>query len=330
MIVHLHVRDGVVHILNAFHVADRCCIAARTAGRRRGAEYRGDPSASSPPANHVGSRTINVMLQVVLARTRSASPARRRPWRSPPLRRCNPRRPASESAAQHLACEPSPSRLEAGDLGGDLLAAIWPCVATQTSQPSGRTSAVQFNGSIGACARIRHFVHRFDFLGRGGSAAGVACFARHRAGLSDRSSMVLRLAAPFSARLLAPSSHWMSSALRPCMALQYSSATTATPFDLHDLLHAGTALAFVASKLATLPPNTGQRASTAVQHPRKAHIEAKSAVPLTLAGVSRRFDGLADQLEIARRPSARRWPARAVSRRPRPGSVGQSRLRSQY
>ena len=62
----------------------------------------------------------------------------------------------------------------------------------------------------------------------------------------------------------APSSHCTSSTRRPCMAFQVLSATTATPFEICTTLFTpGTALAFVASKLFTLPPNTGQRATTA-------------------------------------------------------------------
>ena len=61
-----------------------------------------------------------------------------------------------------------------------------------------------------------------------------------------------------------PSSHWTVSARRPCIALQVLSATTATPFEICTTSFTpGTAFAFAASKLFTLPPNTGQRATTA-------------------------------------------------------------------
>ncbi len=61
-----------------------------------------------------------------------------------------------------------------------------------------------------------------------------------------------------------PSSHFTSSARRPCIAAQVLSAITATPLEIcTTVLTPGTALAFVASKLATFPPNTGHRATTA-------------------------------------------------------------------
>ena len=63
---------------------------------------------------------------------------------------------------------------------------------------------------------------------------------------------------------LGPSSHFTSSALRPSIAVQVLSATTAMPLEIWiTSFTPGTAFAFAASKLATFPPNTGQRATTA-------------------------------------------------------------------
>ena len=59
--------------------------------------------------------------------------------------------------------------------------------------------------------------------------------------------------------------------------------------DLNDLLDARNGLGFVASKLATLPPNTGQRSSEAYSIPGTLTSIPKVVLPLTFAGVSRRF-----------------------------------------
>ena len=61
-----------------------------------------------------------------------------------------------------------------------------------------------------------------------------------------------------------PSSHCTTSAFLPWIADQVLSAMTATPLGIWiTSFTPGTALAFDASKLATLPPNTGQRATLA-------------------------------------------------------------------
>ena len=88
----------------------------------------------------------------------------------------------------------------------------------------------------------------------------------------------------------------MSSALRPSIAVQVLSATTATPFEIcTTCLTPGTAFAFGASKLATLPPNTGQRATTAYSMPGRRTSIPNVALPSTFAGVSRRLGGRADE-----------------------------------
>ena len=87
-----------------------------------------------------------------------------------------------------------------------------------------------------------------------------------------------------------PSSHWIRSALRPWMADQVLSATTATPVEICTTCFTpGTVLALESSKLATLPPNTGQRATTACSIPGTRTSIPKIARPSTFSGVSRRL-----------------------------------------
>jgi len=59
---------------------------------------------------------------------------------------------------------------------------------------------------------------------------------------------------------------------------------------LNDLLHTGNGFRFVASKLATFPPKTGQRWSDAYAFPAL-HIDAEHGLPADLRGVSMRFCG---------------------------------------
>src|SRR5437879_9328160 len=88
---------------------------------------------------------------------------------------------------------------------------------------------------------------------------------------------------------LGPSAQETSSASRPFFAGQYPSATTATPVEIWTTCRTpGTAFALVASKRATLPPNTGQRAMTATSIPGTLTSIPNWALPSTLGGVSRR------------------------------------------
>src|ERR1041385_3382751 len=87
-----------------------------------------------------------------------------------------------------------------------------------------------------------------------------------------------------------PSSHLMVSALRPSIALQVLSAMTATPLEISTtFLTPGTAMALEPSKLATLPPKTGQRSSEAYSMPGRLTSSPNPIEPLTFAGVSRRL-----------------------------------------
>ena len=92
----------------------------------------------------------------------------------------------------------------------------------------------------------------------------------------------------------------MTRALRPSIALQVLSAITATPFEIcTTFLTPGTAIAFVASKLATLPPNTGQRSSEAYSIPGRRTSSPNPMEPLTFAGVSRRLGEVPISLNCA-------------------------------
>ena len=92
----------------------------------------------------------------------------------------------------------------------------------------------------------------------------------------------------------------MTSALRPSIALQVLSAITATPFEIcTTFLTPGTAFAFVASKLATLPPNTGQRSSAAYSMPGRRTSSPNPLEPLNFAGVSRRLGEVPISLNCA-------------------------------
>ena len=65
-----------------------------------------------------------------------------------------------------------------------------------------------------------------------------------------------------------PSSQVIASASRPRSAAHVLSATTATPSSICTTSRTpGTALARASSKLATRPPNTGQRATVAYSMP---------------------------------------------------------------
>ena len=87
-----------------------------------------------------------------------------------------------------------------------------------------------------------------------------------------------------------PSLNCTRSALRPSIADQVLSATTATPFEISKTCFTpGTRFAFDASKLATLPPNTGHRCNTAYNMSGRRSSSPNVALPSTLDGVSRRL-----------------------------------------
>ena len=85
------------------------------------------------------------------------------------------------------------------------------------------------------------------------------------------------------------SSHSTTSASRPCFAAQKSVASTATPVGTCTTsVTPGTAFAFAASNDFTVPPNRGGCATRAVSMPGSFTSWVKVALPVTLAGMSRR------------------------------------------
>src|SRR5881296_3846950 len=158
-----------------------------------------------------------------------------------------------------------------------------------TPPPSGRTCAVQFIGSIVAWARkgASYTASSLDPALASAASASPSCRAT-APGCSARCANSCAMLA-LETLAFAPSSQETSSASRPFFAGQYPSATTATPLEIWTTCRTpGTAFAFVASKRATLPPNTGQRAITATSIPGTFTSIPNWALPSTLGGVSRR------------------------------------------
>src|ERR1019366_6137800 len=111
-------------------------------------------------------------------------------------------------------------------------------------------------------------------------------------GLLAPSSSVLRITALVSAAF-GPSSHLISSASRPCIADQVLSATTATPLEICTASFTPRiAFALSALKLATFPPITGHRATTACSIPGRRTSMPNSARPQVLSAASSRFIAL--------------------------------------
>src|SRR5271170_1032952 len=94
--------------------------------------------------------------------------------------------------------------------------------------------------------------------------------------------------------LFGPSSHCTFSTRRPSIALQTLSATTATAespiFPTNPTPEIF--LDSLSSKLATFPPITGHRASTAYFMPERRKSMPNSALPSTFDGTSNRGKGL--------------------------------------
>ena len=99
----------------------------------------------------------------------------------------------------------------------------------------------------------------------------------------------------------------------------------------------GTAFAFVASNFFTLPPNTGGRATTAIEHARRASRRCRTSPCRHLRRACRAAGRGADQLEVLRlleRDCLRHWQRcrrvgeLAVAERPAAGGVMDDRPRS--
>src|SRR6266540_236672 len=141
----------------------------------------------------------------------------------------------------------------------------WNWVGAQMSTPSARTCAAALIGSIVACARNGNWYVASRFVAAAARAASGSppSWRATAPGWSARCASSCEMPALVSCAF-GPSSQVISSASRPFFAGQYPSATTATPEEIWTTWRTpGTAFAFVASKLATLPPMAGQRATTA-------------------------------------------------------------------
>src|ERR1700730_4411049 len=141
-----------------------------------------------------------------------------------------------------------------------------PCVGTHASAPSGRMCTVQFIGSMQACAAKGSSYTASTFFEAEASAASVLPSLRTTFPGFVAFSMKCWRKDSDDSVAFGPGSQVMCSAVRPSMAAQELSATTATPPALNapgptgsmatTSRTPGTALALVASDFAYLPPQT--------------------------------------------------------------------------
>src|SRR5215510_10058303 len=199
---------------------------------------------------------------------------------------------------------PSSVRLIVTFSGGSLsVAASVSCVSSlpwsgpQTSQPSSVTCAVQFIGSIVACAR------NCDSYSFETTAANLPVISSP---LTARPSVFTVFQAPPSsaARYCAfklsvlrlafgPSSKVTLSDWSACRACQYCFATTATPFGIGTAsITPGRLITDDLSKLATAPPCAGLCFTAAWTMPGTLKSRPKTALPLSFADNSTRRSGL--------------------------------------
>src|SRR5579863_4390855 len=169
------------------------------------------------------------------------------------------------------------------------------CVGAHSSQLVPRKSAVQFPGSIGACAI------RGSWYSDSMRCPETFDTSPTEYRLTDLLSADFFRASNTAAELrslFGPSSHCTLRVRRPSIAPQTLSATTATAESLIFPTKLTPAIFFesLSSKLATLPPITGQRASTACFMPGKRKSMPNSAVPSTLEGPSSRGKDLPTSL----------------------------------
>ena len=137
----------------------------------------------------------------------------------------------------------------------------------------------------GRVREIRHFVDRFDALRRAGERGlGVAVLASHRARLRRQIDEKRRMAA-LDAPAFGPSSQRISSALRPSIAVQVLSATTATPLEIRDhALDAGNGLGLRGVEARHFAAEDRAASHHRVQHSGKAHIDAEVGAAVDFAG----------------------------------------------
>src|SRR5262244_1958994 len=208
-------------------------------------------------------------------------------------------------SVSNLRPKPPPSsvRLIVTFSGGSLsVAASVSCVSSlpwsgpQTAQPSSVTCAVQFIGSIVACAR------NCDSYSCETTAANLPAISSP---LTARPSVftVFQVLPSSAARYCAfklsvlrltfgPSSKVTLSDWSACRACQYCRATTATPFGIGTTsITPGRFITDDLSKLATLPPCTRLCLIAAQTISGKVKSMPKTAVPLSFAGTSTRANG---------------------------------------
>ena len=174
--------------------SDRRAVAAeRRADDARAERHRRSLGVQSARELHVGSGTVGIMLQVILARPGELH--RRRRHRLGDLHRFGDvirAAAASESAAQILRVDQALVGRQTRDHRGGLLRQglnlrRHPDVAAVRTHLHGRVQ--RLHGSV---RKIRRFVHCFDFLGGAGEGAlGIACLAHRHAGLRGQTGPFL-------------------------------------------------------------------------------------------------------------------------------------------
>src|SRR5215471_497460 len=166
---------------------------------------------------------------------------------------------------------------------------VWNCVPVQISQRSPSILTAQLSGSIGACARYGNSYSETSLVLAPGSAVSTLPFSMNTAPVvlawAWNSAICLAVSMP------PPSGgvHSILSASRPSLAAQKCLATTATPVPVGTTFSTpGTLSAALGSNLASLAPNAGGRATTAVRRPGNWTSIPNWALPVIFSGVSSR------------------------------------------
>ena len=207
--------------------------------------------------------------KIVFARPGAVSRERRPPSRSRRLRRRNPRRRGVRIRHPDTACGSCTSRQAARACRGRLLRDALdlrcrPDVARHRAARARRHSAAP-----SAHAKDRALRTPLRFLGRAESAAATSPSLRSdSAGLLGQVGEFLphaRAGCSWPSWPFVPLDDQRLAAFHrgPRVVGDHRHAVR----NLHDLLHSGHGLRFVASKLLTLPPNTGQRCNVAYSIP---------------------------------------------------------------
>ena len=173
---------------------------------------------------------------------------------------------------------------------------------THTSTPSGLDHAVQFIGSMQACARYGHLVDGLERLRGAPSRRRVAFLAGDDARLVAPARRSARLMPALSKRRVGP--------VVP-LDLQRLARLASPPSSRRPPPRRRRRSAPRASRparpspcrrrsSATLPPKTGQRATTATSMPGQLHVDAELRRAVDLLGRVEPLRRLADELEVLR------------------------------